>query len=273
MILVGLSIKRISRQVAPDLEIQRQENSWEQVLLPRRARLEEVRGILMATKLIRISFSVLFFLFCDLVRADIVRTDFSGTLTDEFGTLQSEFGGLFEVGTAFSGRYVYDTELSSFSKFPDTAFYDGFSEFSLTIGALSWSAAVAFGEVTDGGNGGSVDAFGVRTGAEGGPIQIAVGPTVAGKALREYQLHFRDETANALASTALPGDVIDLTDFARAIITLQFFPLAQGPTIAVRGVISDVSGVVIATRPTIDPDPVNLPEPRTLALVGAMPLS
>jgi hypothetical protein len=183
-------------------------------------------------------------------RASIITTNFSGVLTAQFGAIPSRFNGIFAVGNAFTGRYVYDSNLPAVLFVPQgTMFYDGSTEFLVTVNGFTSTASIAAGEVSN--NQGAVDAFGVRTGKTAGPFNIATGPVLAGAMLREIQLQFRDETATALSSSALPASIIDLADFPKAFITFTFRDTTTNVVLPIWGVIQSVSGTMSVPEPSV----------------------
>jgi hypothetical protein len=194
------------------------------------------------------------------VFADVITTQFSGVIVDKFGPVPSELSGIFAVGDSFSGRYTYSTSLAAYQLQPDTNWYNGVTDFSLTVGQYTWTTNQAWAEVSNG-NGGN-DAFGINVGSYPNSTFDLDGPVINGFSLWAPQLQFFDTRGTALSSTELPKSLVNLNDFTGNYETLTFRNSSNTRIITFWGQVLNLSG-------TISPEPIGLvPEPCSLALFG-----
>ena len=192
-------------------------------------------------------------------RADVITTNFSGVLTGQFGPIPSLLSSFYTIGESFSGRYSYESSLPAYVLQADTNYYDGFSELTITIGSDTWSAPVAWAEVSNNTlmGGKPVDVFGVNAGVSPNSLYDLTGPTVGGFKLVAPQLQFLDNSGSVFLTKALPSAPLNFLQFSTGYATLLFASPTSG-YVAMWGQINSLSGSVTP-----------VPEPETYAMLLA----
>ncbi len=207
---------------------------------------------------------VVTFLFCAFLsifpaasNASLITTNFSGVLTGQFGPIPTQLSSIYSIGESFSGRYVYDSGLPAYVLQEDTNWYDGFSELTITIGSNTWSAPMAWAQLTN--NQGGVDVFQVDAGTSPGGVYDMVGPTVNGYKLAMPQIQFLDNSGSVFSTKDLPTAPLNLQQFSNGYATLLFANTSYQYA-GIWGQVNSLSGSI---------SPVPLPAAAWLLISGA----